>query len=249
MKVKVLREDADSVSFVIEGISVRVANILRKAAANEVPTLAIEDVSIYENSSVFFDEYLAHRLGLVPLVTDLKGAKVGEKIKFTLDKQGPCTVYSGDLKFKDSKTKPLFDNMPVIKLGEKQRLRLEGNAEINLGREHVKWQPAAVSYQAYPSLEVDKKKASNDVLKKIAEACPGVYEFDGKELKLVDPTNWDVANYGAELSKGGVRITAEPEKVIFYVESFGQMPSREVLDRALDALDEKVDEFAKKVKK
>ncbi len=33
----------------------------------EVPTLAIETVKIYDNTSALFDEMLTHRLGLIPI--------------------------------------------------------------------------------------------------------------------------------------------------------------------------------------
>lgn len=36
----------------------------------EVPTVAIENVFVFNNNSVMHDEVLAHRLGLVPILFD-----------------------------------------------------------------------------------------------------------------------------------------------------------------------------------
>ena len=38
----------------------------------EIPTIAIEKVTIWQNTSIIPDENLAHRLGLIPLNVDAR---------------------------------------------------------------------------------------------------------------------------------------------------------------------------------
>ncbi|OCK84701.1 putative DNA-directed RNA polymerase I and III subunit Rpc40 [Lepidopterella palustris CBS 459.81] len=60
-------------SFSLIGIDAAVANAFRRILIAEVPTIAIEEVFIYQNTSIIQDEVLCHRLGLIPL----KGLKEG----------------------------------------------------------------------------------------------------------------------------------------------------------------------------
>lgn len=43
--------------------------------APQVPTVAIENVYVYNNTSIVQDEVLAHRLGLVPIKVDPRKVK------------------------------------------------------------------------------------------------------------------------------------------------------------------------------
>ncbi|CAM9629047.1 unnamed protein product, partial [Heterosigma akashiwo] len=66
-KVEILEMRDDFIKFILSETDTSSANALRRILQAEIPTLAIDLVTIESNSSVLQDEFLAHRLGLVPL--------------------------------------------------------------------------------------------------------------------------------------------------------------------------------------
>lgn len=57
------------IRFRLSNVSLAYANALRRIMIAEVPTMAIEFVTIRENTTPLHDEYIAHRLGLIPLLS------------------------------------------------------------------------------------------------------------------------------------------------------------------------------------
>ena len=116
-KVKVLQETEDTIALQLEGVDRSYANAVRRFCISEVPSMAIDDIVILENSSVLYDEILAHRLGMIPLRTDLERYVLPERcdcgsplgcqkcrVLLVLDasaKDRPRTVVSGDLVSED----------------------------------------------------------------------------------------------------------------------------------------------------
>lgn len=60
-------------SFSLIGLDASIANAFRRIMIAEIPTLAIEDVWVNNNTSVIQDEVLCHRLGLIPFKGDKHG--------------------------------------------------------------------------------------------------------------------------------------------------------------------------------
>jgi DNA-directed RNA polymerase subunit D len=171
MNVKILERGEKEVQFMLSGVKVRFANALRRAMISEVPKLAIEDVNIYENTSLLYDEQLALRLALIPLKTDLSDYGLDDRISLTLkaispEREGYTIVYSKELISTDPKVEAAFENIPIVKLISaerevggiksvaRQKVALEAIAKLGSGKEHAKWQPVTVcSYRDLPEEE------------------------------------------------------------------------------------------------
>lgn len=69
-KLDVKSKTDEKIVFHMSGVDAPIANALRRILIAEVPTMAVETVNIYNNSSILQDEVLAHRLGLVPIKVD-----------------------------------------------------------------------------------------------------------------------------------------------------------------------------------
>jgi len=247
MKVEILKQSENEAIFAVEGIGPALANAIRRAAMFEVPTLAIEDVYFNQNSSVLYDEIVAHRLGLIPLKTDLKSynlpaactckGKLCAKcsVKGTLKAKGPVTVYAEDLKFKDPSVKAIYPKIPIVKLLEGQDIELEFTATLGQGIEHTKWSACHIYYRGWP--EFDTKDADLD---KAFENIPSnAAKKSGRNIEISDFAQWQLA-YEEILEKAGVKITNRDDKFIFTLESWGQLSPKVLMTEALSVLQEKL---------
>jgi len=239
-----------TMQFTLKDADVSFANALRRITIEEVPVMAFEDIELRRNSSVLYDEIIAHRLGLIPLTTDLKSYVMtkeckcsGEgcarcQVKFSLKAKGPATVYAEELKTSDPKIKPVHPKTPIVKLLKGQKLELEATATLGQGKDHMKWSPGVIYYTYLPIITVNNSAKIGEFKSKYP---PQIFDKSGKIDKdaiqgplidAVDGVNDDI-----------IKVEYDKNSFVFHVESFEQLSCSEIIETAADIFTKKLDEL------
>ncbi|MCS7123839.1 MAG: DNA-directed RNA polymerase subunit D [Candidatus Bathyarchaeota archaeon] len=266
MEIKVLEKDERSMRLLIRGVDTPFINALRRNVLAEVPCMAIDEVVIIENSSVLHDEIIAHRLGLIPLKTDLDGYNLPEecpcksefgcnlcRVTLTLDreaKEGTITVYSGELISENPNITPISDKIPIVKLAKGQKLRLEAYAKLGRGKNHAKWQPVSTcSYKYLPEIKVDYKNC--DVCGKCVEICPRkVLTKKEKEIVVRDLLACTLCQDCVDVcpkKPPAIQVGWEENSFIFSLESTGVLPPERIMIEAVKILKKQLKKFASQI--
>ena len=263
MKIQKINQDKKKgkISFALRGTTPSFTNLLRRIILENVPTLAIEEVEFQNNDSILYDEIVAHRLGLLPLTTDLKTYNLPNDCKckgkwcarcsvtLTLTEKGPKTVYASSLISNDPKVKPVFPETPIVKLLKDQKLQFTATAVLGQGKEHTKWSPAHVHYKSIPIIEIKKDK--QEVLKELKSHKEITIEETKGIIKLINSSNTgvDIPNECMDKIGDKLELKKNNEDFIFFIESWGQLPIKEIVLMAVENIHERFDEFSDNIKK
>jgi DNA-directed RNA polymerase subunit D len=267
VKIEVLEKNDTNLRIIVKDADVTLMNALRRIALAEVPSMAIDEVVMIENSSILQDEIVSHRLGLTPLKTDLQSYNLPEdcqcqsefgcpqcRVTLTLDaesKEGTRVVYSGELISDNPDIAPISDKIPLIKLAKGQKLKLEAYARLGKGQNHAKWQPTAVcAYKYFPKIEVLSQKCEDCA--KCADICP-------KKVLTVKDEKVDVRDLLAcnlcmdcvdacPTEPKGIKVEWEKNAFIMNIESTGVLPPERILQEATKILEKQLKEFEDQLK-
>jgi DNA-directed RNA polymerase II subunit RPB3 len=207
-KIKIVSITNDSMTFTLTKTDTSVANALRRVMIAEVPTMAIDLVEVENNTSVLHDEFIAHRLGLIPL----RSAKV-DRFNYTRDcncsdrcpecsvvltlnvacmDQNELDVTSNDLRSDDPDVVPVDQDQPdkagilIAKLRRGQEIKLKAIAKKGVAKEHAKWSPSCgTTYAFEPDIRINSEAVDMlDERQKIewVNSCPTkVYRYSEED--------------------------------------------------------------------
>lgn len=225
-----IREETEKVLVLrLKDHSVALVNSLRRAAMTLVPIVAISTVRLTTNTSVMPDEFIAHRLGLLPLVCPETQEDADQEWELELDCTGPCNLMSSELQHPT--LKPASGDMLLGHLGEGQRLKLTAVARWGKGEEHARFSPVCpITYRFLADVTV----TDVEDLGALQALCPRKV-FDTPEPQA------DACNFCGACTKHGVTaakvdVTQRPGQFELTLESTGSLPPRKILEQAYAAL-------------
>jgi DNA-directed RNA polymerase subunit D len=203
----VISKDSEKISIKLKGVPLQYANALRRVCLNGVTVFAIDTVDIIENTSVLPDEGLAHRLGLIPLKTDL--SRFNEPSKCDCQSESGCsnckillvlesgeseetrTVLSSELSSEDETIKPVSDKIPIVQLAPGQQIKIECYARLGRGTEHAKWNSSNIAILTDTNKEDEKilTVESTGALNPEQIVLEGVEEVSRRVVEFKDMIN------------------------------------------------------------
>lgn len=274
MQLSIVSKSDKRLSFQVEGISPELANALRRIFLTEVPAMAITEVLFIENSSPLYDEIIAHRLGLIPLTTDLDSFVLPDRctcggvgcthcqVDFQCSisaKDVNRNVYSSDLISVDPKIKPVSDKILITKMAKGSKLMFEAYARLGLGKDHARHQAVTkASYKMWPEVTIDQAKFKGYPHKgdnehdPLVNLCPrDILKWEGDKLVITDVLKCTMCQgcvRNPHAPEGAITVKPVKGKFIFFLESSGALPAERVLLEGIKIFKEKVQRFGTLVK-
>ena len=278
MKVKILKMEDYYAQVEFKDVDYSFVNSIRRSLVSMVPCLALHEIDFhmgslgsyvdeesgeekeYESISAMFNEIIAHRLGMLPVPTDKKtveafGNAINDDSKqpdimYSLHKQGPCTVYSGDLEPVNGDDSLIIPeaNVPIVKLAEGQAILIYAKAKMGVASAHTKWQCAVAPrfYQA-PTVTVSSGKGSKAVLGAVGK---DKFKKKGSNHVITDPVIAHQALkdleklWNDEDAQKAMEVTTKTDHFVFEFETNGAMKAKLALEQALETFNTHCNEFA-----
>ncbi len=231
-----INETKDKLVFKAE-VDESLANAVRRYV-HQIPVVAVDSVEISRNDSPLYDETVAHRIGLIPL----KQNKKEGTMKLKVSKEG--FAYSGEF---EGDISVVYDGIPITLLNKGQEIDLTATAKTGKGADHSKFSPGLFYYRKVLELSMEK-----DVADRLKRMYPEIeIKTKGNKAVVIDDQEREVYDFCEGVSeKEGKEVEVKPMKeLVVTIESFGQIPAKDIFTKSLDVLKKDLEDFAKKIAK
>ncbi len=235
---KIRKEEDDYLEFELANVNISMANAIRRIVLSEIQMVAIDEqkIKIIENTCPLHNEFIAHRMSLIPIRQDLKNVDQLQcyvSQEKTMDKpieNGQLNIMEittrnvqiydrSENKWLDSNS--VFDGVYLItKLNLNQKFLAHFTLSKGTAKDHARWQSVhSIAYRY--KVQADKK--------------PG-QAYD--TISLEEEKNW-IQRSDSE----------DPQAFIFFMESLGKKEPKSIILESLEILKTKCTTFLDWIKR
>ncbi|MGI6472171.1 MAG: DNA-directed RNA polymerase subunit D [Candidatus Methanomethylophilaceae archaeon] len=275
MEIEIIEMAERKAKFILKNSSPAMANALRRTMMSDIPKMAIDTVEFhlgtieindkeYESATPLFDEIIAHRLGMIPVPTDLELFTFKDQcvcegegcpnctIMYSINEHGPGTVMSGNmvpLGNPDFKVKDEF--IPIVELTEDQAVLIYAHAVMGTAKDHVKWQvTSGVGYKYFPLVKIDPERASTEAALNCVKICPkNVFGVQDGKLVVENSISCTLCKSCMESvnNDGSVVVKGDDENFLFTFETDGSLTAEQTLIKTIEILSEKAADISAQI--
>ena len=235
------KSEEDYLEFEVKNINISLANAIRRIVLSEVETIAVndKDVNILENTCPLHNEYISHRISLIPIhqnfkldidnLSDLEfyiAKKNTKNVPIENEQLSILEITTNNIQIFNKKTDSwvspniIFDGEYLItKLNLKQKFLASFKLSSGTASQHSRWQCVNTIAYRY-KVKADLKPNQ---------------EYD--KINLEEERDW-IKKKGSE----------EPEAFLFYLESIGKISPMKIIQKSLEILKEKCLKFNQYIK-
>lgn len=259
MSVKIIKKLDNRIELEWKNVSSIMLNTLRRIMISDIPSIAIDKIELETNTSCMNDEFLAHRIGLIPIVCEKNVSSISYQkdchcisgcslcnFEFLLEKENLDSddlvgVYSSDFVPIFNTTSnfnvvsfPIFEKgILICKLAKGQKIKLRGFAIKGCGKEHSKWTPVScVSFSNKPIIKI--KNISKDLEDNVVMSCPKkVYKKNNEKIIIDNENNCSLCMECVQVSNNQIDVTPSEKHFFMTIESNGSIEPIEILKQSL----------------
>ncbi len=275
MEIEIIEMAERKAKFILKNSSPAMANALRRTMMSDIPKMAIDKVEFhlgpieadgkeYESVTPLFDEIIAHRLGMVPVPTDLDLFTYQDQcvcngdgcpnctIMYSLNENGPGTVLSGNMvPLGNPELKVKDEFIPIVELTSEQAVLIYAIAVMGTAKKHVKWQvTSGVGYKYFPKIAIDPKRASSEGALNCVKICPkDVFGIDDGKLVVENIRECTLCKSCMDSvnNDGSIIVEGDEKNFLFVFETDGSLTAEQTLNKAAEILSQKASELSAEI--
>ena len=135
--LKIIKNDNKTLELVTNNLDLSFINGLRRILIGEIGCYAFDEIEITKNTTVFHNEFIMHRIGLIPLILN---REMTFKCSVVNSDNGNKYVLSNDIRSIDESIEyKIMKNIPIIVLGKNEEISFVAKASKDIAKKDIKY--------------------------------------------------------------------------------------------------------------